>query len=118
MKKMLFAILLLPLLLVASQVEAAKVLRFSWTYGVAEAAHLEGFRLYQNGVPVQTVGKDARMVETPYIEDREPRIYHLTAYTAEDESGPSDMITVPPYLRAVSRIASGTFTVEIIEVSQ
>jgi hypothetical protein len=113
--KTLLTTLLITLLLATSS-HAAKLLRFGWDYTVEDQAHLAGFRLYQDGLPIQDVDPSARSVDTPYLEDKDSHIYHLTAFTTEEESGPSDMVRVPPYHRSPKRIATGTFSVEIIEV--
>jgi len=114
MKTLLSALLIT--LLLATSASAAKLLRFGWEYDIADQQHLAGFRLYQDGLPIQDVAPSARSVDTPYLEDKDSHIYHLVAFTTEEESGPSDMVRVPAYHRAPKRIATGTFSVEIIEV--
>ena len=107
-------------LILAGNVYAAKALRFTWGYDEATATEvgLTGFRLYQDGVAIQTLPATAREATTPYLEDREAHIYYATAFSDIEESPPSDAVTVPAYVRGVTRIASGSFTVEIIEVPE
>jgi len=114
MKTLLLTLLLTILLATSSH--AAKLLRFAWDYAAEDQQHLAGFRLYQDGLPIQDIAPSGRSVDTPYLEDRDSHIYHLTAFTSEEESGPSDMVRVPAYHRSPRRVATGTFSVEIIEV--
>ena len=94
----------------------ADTLRFAWDYDMAAQAIIEGFRLYQDGQPLNIVITPAdRTVETPYIEDRQARNYHLTAFAGNEESGPSDVVTVPAFFANIPRVIQGTFRFEIIE---
>ena len=53
-KIIVLALLLFQLITLADLAQAAKLLRFGWDYDAVEAAHIDGFRLYQNGVAIQT----------------------------------------------------------------
>jgi hypothetical protein len=95
---------------------AADTLRFAWDYDAAAQAIIEGFRLYQDGQPLEIViPPAARTVDTPYLKDRQARTYHLTAFDGMEESGPSDMATVPAFFANIPRVIQGTFRFEIIE---
>ena len=94
----------------------ADTLRFAWDYDAAAQAIIEGFRLYQDGQPLPVVIQPSdRTADTPYIEDRQARNYHLTAFAGNEESGPSDVVTVPAYFANLPTVIRGTFRFEIIE---
>ena len=113
MKRILAA---LAVTLIMAGSAAADTIRFAWDYDAAAQAIIEGFRLYQDGQPMSvTIPPAARTVDTPYIEDRQARTYHLTAFSGTEESGPSDMVTVPAFFQGIPRVIQGTFRFEIIE---
>lgn len=114
MKRILAA--LVVTLMLAGNVYAAKALRFTWGYDTAEEAHIDGFRLYEEGVAIKVEPPFAREFIIPYIEDRKARTYYATAFAGDEESAPSDTATAPAFIQGVKKMVSGSFTMEIIEV--
>ena len=113
MRRILAALAIVMML--CSSAYAAKALRFTWGYDTAEEAHIDGFRLYEEGVAIQEALPSAREFITPHIEDRKARTYYATAFAGDEESAPSETQTAPAFVQGVTKI-SGSFTMEIIEV--
>ena len=95
---------------------SADALRFVWDYTEEATAIIDGFRIYQEGEPLPNVIlPTARTVETAYIKDRQARNYYLVAFSGDEMSGPSDVVTVPAFFANIPRVLQGTFRFEIIE---
>lgn len=110
-------IFVLGFMLAGSVVVAkADTLRFAWGYSDAAQAIIDGFRLYEDNQPLSIViPPSARTVDTPYIEDRQARRYHLTAFAGSEESVPSTPVDIPAFWDGIPAILGGTLSVQILD---
>jgi len=90
-------------------------LEFEWGYPAEAQAQIVGFRLYRDGTilePVSIAATD-RTATVPRQTDKRSHTYHLTAYSAEDESGPS-ATAIDAYVAAKVEPITGTLTIKVI----
>jgi hypothetical protein len=112
MNKIILTILALLLFAIPS---FAAELKFAWEYTPEEQANVEGFKLYRDGVTEEAViPADARTVTIPRQTDKQSHSYHLTAFNAEEESGPSGTAIDVYSTKKLMRV-EGVLSLEVIE---
>lgn len=97
------------------QVSQAADLKFAWEYTAEEQANIEGFKLYRDGVTEEAViPANARTVTIPRQTDKQSHSYHLTAFNAEEESGPSGTAIDVYSTKKLMRV-EGVLSLEVVE---
>jgi hypothetical protein len=91
-------------------------LQFVWDYDADATLLIDGFYLYEDEqrVDLQIVPTD-RTVQVPYIKDMQERQYYLTAFMGEEESGRSDVVTVPAHFATIPKVLTGSLKAKIVD---
>jgi hypothetical protein len=108
-------ILLAAIILIFATTSFAAELKFTWDYTPEAQADIEGFKLYRDGTVEEAIlTPNARTVVIPRQTDKKSHTYHLTAFNAEEESGPS-ATAIDVYSTKKPIRVEGTLILEVIE---